>query len=362
MKILVPTNLDPAESNYFSSATDEIVFYGRNSRDEVGSVFDLFVRNEIRESFAAIKKFTANAARLSRKFFYLMDAVCLDNTEIDRRYHFKIVELIERLADAGAAGVIVSSPMLLQIVKAKRPELLTIVSPGLKLESYQSVEAMKRLGASGVVFSPSMTRDGKFLAMADSDFSGEYDFVYINSGCYVKSIFCVRHLAEMSHFSQNFIDHKMCPVDLGGLMCLLDKNEKPERFITTPFLTPARAAEYRRLYPRLNFMVSDSDGTFASVRHVFDTYFRNKRTDNIFTAVKNCYFLRDLNAKTLKLKPEDAELIFAGGLAEKSSCAYKDCAKCGLCAEFYRKYVSYDEAERQKIIRELRDIEASCSV
>jgi len=362
MKILVPTNFDSAESNYFSSSSDEIILYGRNSKDEVGSVFDIFLKNNIKQTFSAIKKFVANASRLSKKFFYLMDAVCLDNTEIDRKYHFKIVDLIENIADAGAAGVIVSYPMLHQIVKAKRPELLTIISPGLKIESYQSIDAMKRLGADGIIFSPIVARDRKFLEMAEREFTGEYDFIYANSGCYIKSIFCVRHLAEMSHFSQNFIDHEMTRFDIGGLMCLLDKNEKPERFLTTPFLTPARAAEYRKLYPRMNLMISDSDGTFASVRHVFDSFFRGKKIDNIFSIVKNCYFMKEIRSRSLSLSPADAERIFDEGLAEKSSCAYKDCGKCGLCLKFYEKYVKYDESERKKNIVELKNLETSCSV
>ncbi len=362
LKIFVPTNFDIKESDYFSSAVDDIIFYGRNTYDEAGSVSDLYLKNNIALDFSEIKKFISYVKKSSKSFFYLMDAVCLDNTEIQRQTHFKLVELIKKIRDAGADGVIVSSLTLMQMVKSHCPELKTVISYALKVDAYQNIDFLKTYGADGIIFSFTMSRDTDFLKMALAEISNDYCFIYLNTGCLIKSINCVRHLSELSHFSQNFIKHKTQAYDMGGILCAIEKLEEPHRHISSAFVTPERAVEMRGEFPGLNFFISDSDGTFPSVRHVFDSYFRKKRA-NIFTIIKNYICLKNINLRSLVMKPESVSGFYGENrIAYSGRCAYLLCNECGRCRKYFEEHVVFDEAERLKILQELKKIEADFAV
>jgi len=357
----MPTNFNISDAAYFSSNTEQIIHYGRLSSDPIGSISDLYLKNKISIDFSAIKIFIDSIKQSGKQFFYLADAVCLSNAEISRKTHFAIIAHFEKLIAAGTSGIIVSSPMIMQIFKKHFPDIPAIISPFLKIETYHGIDSIKSYGADGVIFSFTVGRDRQFLEVADREFSGEYDFIYANSGCYIKSIFCVRHLAEMSHFSQNFVDGNLNSFDLGGFFCGKHKIEKPQRYCSSAFLTPRKLREFHEKYPRLNAYFTDANGTFDSVRHVFDAYFRDKKIDNIFSVVKNHFTLGGTEFKNITLAPQNADIMIDDNVAAHSLCAYLECSSCGKCKNYYEKYVTCGENDRLALLKELNEIETGCS-
>lgn len=356
MKILVPTNFDINYSDYFSgSANEEIAFYGRMPKDEIGSIFDVFLKNGFNADIACIKKFIGHIKPKGIKFYYLMDAVCLDNTEVQRKPHHKIIDTAAKIVNAGADGFIVSSLMLMQMIKSHFPQVKIIISPGLRIDSFQAAASTIKEGADSIVYSFFVSRDLEFLDMALSEFNNIDNYIYLNNGCYLKSIYCVRHLSELSHFSQNFIRHEMQKNDYGGLLCAREKITNPEKHLSAAYLAPANMGFFRDKFPDLNYFLSDADGTFESVKTVFDAYFRQKQPDNLFSVIKNYMCLAGIKFNSLRLSAEKASEILNERLAVKNSCSYIDCAKCGKCLDYFTKNADFDKSEQTKLLKELDD-------
>ncbi len=356
MKILIPTNFDIEYCDYFSGkAGEEIAFYGRMPKDEIGSIFDIFLKNGFSADITRIKKFIEHIKPRGIKFYYLMDAVCLDNCEVQRKPHHKIIDTVTKIVNAGADGFIVSSPMLMQMIKSHFPQAQVIVSPGLRIDSFQAAASTAKEGADGIIYSFFVNRDLEFLDMALSEFNNIDNYIYLNNGCCLKSIYCVRHLAELSHFSQNFIKHEMPKKDYGGLLCAREKIKHPEKHLSAAYLTPSDINFFRGKFPGLNYFLSDADGTFESVKLVFDAYFRQKTPDNLFSIIKNYLCLGSLKFDSLKLDISKASEIMNNQLAVKNSCSYIDCAKCRKCFDFFSRNAVFDQTEQTKLLKELDD-------
>jgi len=358
----VPANLDANYSDHFSTAkNDEIIFFGRMPKDNVGSVFDLFLKNRAPAGFKEVKNFSDHVRSRGKSFYYLMDAVCLNNIEFLRGPHFKLIEFLKKVHDCGCDGVIVSSLMLMQIIQKQFPKLKVIISPAARIDSRQSAETTFSQGADGIIYSFFLARDKNFLDMIHREFSEKLNIIYLNSGCYLHSIFCVRHLAEMSHFSQNFISHKMQSTDIAGLTCVAEKIKKPEKHLSAGFLPPQLFDGFKNEYPELDYFISDSNATFDSVKLVFDAYFRAAPVQNVFSIVKNYFCLSNLRFNSIKLGPEAAAKIVDESIGLRSLCAYLDCDKCLKCLDFFKKHGSYDESEREKILKEIKELEINCA-
>lgn len=361
MKILVPTDFNIARADAISCPGAEIIFYGRRTFEIVGCTQTLFLKNDIDPDFDAIAGFISHVRKTGRGFYYLLDGLCLNNIEIERVPRRLIDELLGRVAEAGAEGVILSSPMLHSIVKSKFPGLKVVISPAIRINSFLKTSAIVNCGVDGVVFSFDVTRDDGLLKMAAEEFPGIMKFIYVNGGCDLRSVNCVRHLAELSHFSQFYDNDRTDSFDLGGLRCAIDKLERPETHLGLSFVTPERLREIVSLYPSLGCFITDSDATFDSVGRVFDAYFRGAPLSNVFSVVKKYSCLKTVRFDSLSLSPEKAAGIFSERLAVRKKCETRSCGECGACLDFFRGSVRYDEAERKAALEELKLVEVQFS-
>ncbi|MBU1726901.1 MAG: U32 family peptidase [Candidatus Omnitrophica bacterium] len=235
MNLSVPTNWQPDLLQKLNkSKVTEI--YGKIDRDAVGGARPSYALAYISKREAA--KHVALIHKNNLKFNYLINAVCLGNTEWTSRGQKSIRRTLDWLSEIGVDSVTVAIPYLLHLIKKSYPDLKVKVSLCANVCTPIQAKYWEDLGAEEINLSPWTTnRNFDLLRQIRKAIKCSLQ-LYANTTCITGCPALSHHYGMASHASSSNIYGEEFFIDYCKYYCLYLKLSKPMRYISSCFIRP----------------------------------------------------------------------------------------------------------------------------
>jgi collagenase-like PrtC family protease len=177
-------------------------------------------------------------------FNYLLNSACLGNREWSRRWQRKLMRLLESLGNMGIRRLTVSTPYLLERIKAAFPEFHVKAGIYAQIDTPRRAQFWQDLGADALTLeSFSINRDFAALRAIRQSVRCELQLV-ANHPCLPN--------CPMQPYHQNGIAHgsdgsRNIFIDYCFLSCTLRRLEDPSLFIKSCWIRPEDVAYYEAL-------------------------------------------------------------------------------------------------------------------
>jgi collagenase-like PrtC family protease len=323
-------------------------------------------------------------------FNYLLNSACLANREWSKRWQKKLMSLLDKLGEIGVTRLTVSTPFLLEIVKARFPHFRVKVGIFAQVDTALRVKFWENLGADAITLeSFSINRD--FARLAAIREVTKCDLQLIANHC------CLPN-CPMQYYHQNGIAHssdgsKRLFIDYCFLRCSRMRLEEPTVLIKAGWIRPEDVGIYEKmgyttfkilergipseeLLKRVRaYSQRQFDGNLAEL--IFYYGFREPVKKKRFWLLR--HFFRPL-AFDIRYAKQFFDLIKGQGMAfgikenpyyidtaqipanfldgfNNRDCAMSDCDKCGYCDKVAQKAVTVNSDFRTEFLRRYAEIE-----
>jgi collagenase-like PrtC family protease len=168
-------------------------------------------------------------------FNYLLNSSCLGNREWSRRWQKKLMRLLESLSSMGIRRLTVSTPYLLERIKAAFPEFYVKVGIYAQIDTPRRARFWKDLGADALTLeSFSINRDfGALRAIRDA-VEGELQLI-ANHPCLPN---CPMQPYHQNGFAHSSDGSRRLFVDYCFLSCTLQRLQDPSLLIKAGWIRP----------------------------------------------------------------------------------------------------------------------------
>jgi len=211
--------------------------YGSHASSRFGSGRAAIVLPRV--SDAAVFRWIRAARRRGFAFSYLLNAACLGGDEGTYTGQRELRALLGRLADAGAERVTVTSPLLMEFVRACEPGLKVGASVICYVDSARKLEFFASLGVDRVTLDIDVTRNFPLLRALRASSGLELGLI-VNSLCQLGCPLKAHHYNLNAHFSQP----QEAGADAGsalshvGARCMIQNHEDKVRVLTSAWIRP----------------------------------------------------------------------------------------------------------------------------
>ncbi len=372
MRLRAPTNWDDALLPQLAELGVAVV-YGKASDDGMGGgrAASLLPRVSMR----AAREHIALAHRHGLRFDYLINASCLANRELTRKGHREIVGLLHRLQDLGVAGVTVSTPAMVGIVREHAPHLRVTVGVFALVDTPRKAQRWAALGAHQLTLHEHvLNRDFEALAAVRAATDVELQ-VIANNACLHHCAWGHSHAAHLSHASQaGFADGAFLdPCYLGCRRLLL---QQPVEAIKAVWIRPEDVHHYEalgidclklvdRILPTADivriaraYAERRYDGDLSDIVPGLRGMAMPKRIGGPSTLQKLAALaqydprqlrpLRSIEDTALRIDNRALD-GFIDHFVAGPSCRLVDCEACGYCARWADKAMKVDEKAREQL-------------
>jgi len=381
-------------ANYDSSIVPELAqypveeVYGKLPADPFGGGRPSYMGTPLSER--ELRDYVACLAEHGIAFNYLLNASCMANREWTRRWQRTLARLLDRLGDMGIRRLTVSTPFLLEAVKARFPDFHVKVGIYAQVDTPRRARFWEDLGADGITLeSFSINRNFERLAAIREAVRCDLQLI-ANHPCLPNCALQPYHQNGFAHASDGsgglFVDYCF-------LRCSRHRLENPSLLIKSAWIRPEDTAAYEAMgYTRFKLLergIPSSellkrvrayaerrfDGNLAELLLPFG--FREPLRKAKLWALR--YFLRPRQVSVRKLLPlyelmKGHGMLFPQGdlpirihasripddFLERfrgRDCSTLDCAACGVCETIARDAVEVDAAFREEFLGRFRDAE-----
>ncbi len=220
MRLLVPTNWDPALIEPLSRLEAGVDLYGVLSTSLIGtggsSPEDVHTAKEQAEEYIR----AARAAGL--RFDYLLNAPSMSNMEWDKSTHRALLEHLDWICSIGVDSVTVTIPYLVELIKRQFPQLKIRISTIAHVHNVARARFFESLGADSINLDFHVNRDFKTLKGITDAVKCEI-ILLANNLCLYQCPYEYYHHDGLGHASQSYNPVEGSYVDYCTMRCTLDR-------------------------------------------------------------------------------------------------------------------------------------------
>lgn len=241
MKLTVPANYDadlvPELARY---PVAEV--YGKLPSDPIGGGRASYMASPLTE--ADLARYVAVLTRHGIAFNYLLNSSCQGNREWTRGFQKQLMRLLERLGTLGVRNLTVSTPFLLEAIKARFPQFAVKVGIYAQVDTPRRARFWEDLGADAInLESFSINRD--FARLAAIRAAVRCDLQLIANHCCMPN--CPLQSYHQNGFAHASDGSSTIFVDYCFLRCSQMRLEDPALFIKAGWIRPEDLARYEAL-------------------------------------------------------------------------------------------------------------------
>ncbi len=389
MRLSVATNYDP---RLIEAIKDYPVveLFGKLREDAVGGGRAPYQLAQV--SRKQLAEHVAHARRVGIDFNYLLNASCLGNREITRQGQKEIGKLLDWICEIGVASVTVATPLMLQMVKTRYPQLRVRVSVFGGIDRVRKAQMWEEMGADCIVLdSILVNRELKTLEQIRKVVKCDLELM-ANNNCLTGCALSPMHMNALAHAGQSWHDNNGFFVDWCFLKCTEMKLRDPVNYIRSEWIRPEDLPVYEEMGYDL-FKIAERDipteMLVTRVKAYAERHFEGNLLDLVqpygFKGIKenHSYYRRGLAwylrflirprlVNPLRLRPMKrlAELrgmtrplegpppVYIDNRAldgflerfKENSCVGIDCDECRWCHQFAEKAVRIDENNRDQAL------------
>jgi collagenase-like PrtC family protease len=357
----------------------EVEVFGKLSRDPVGGGRASYMLAPV--SRRKLEAHVREARKQGMAFDYLLNPACLGNYEFTSSFHRDLRRLLDWLSEAGIEWVTVSLPLLMEVVKARYPNLKVKVGVYAQVASPVRARFWEDLGADCITIEPNIAnRDFPRLRAIRESVNCDLQLL-ANASCLKECPLSPYHMVGLSHASQSRGERFM--IDYCLLKCSAAKLAEPANYLMSPWIRP----EDLHLYEAMgysSFKILERDAPTDALVYRTRAYSQRRFEGNLMELIQPYgykqqrsksqprrrrlwdlrAFVRPCKANPMRLLPwrefakmrgmayqsEHADPIridnrtldgFVEGLM-KRDCGNRDCEKCRYCHSVAQEVVKVD--------------------
>lgn len=387
MRLTVAANYDPEIVPQLQQYPVAEV-YGKFPVDFVGGGRPSYMGTPL--SRGQLREYVALLNRHGIAFNYLLNSSCMGNREWTRGFQKKINALLGSLQEWGISHLTVSTPFLLELIKARFPGFQVKVGIYAQVDTARRAKFWEDLGADAInLESFSINRDFPRLAAIRKAVRCDLQLI-ANHPCLPNCPLQYYHMNGIAHGSDG---SKNIFVDYCFLRCSRMRLEDPSLYIKSGWIRPEDLHVYEamgygtfkllergmpsedllkrvRAYSQRRF-----DGNLAEIllpygfkkpvrkrrfwllRHfIKPLQISLRRGWRVLDLVQSQGMLFAAKASPVRI---DAAAIPADFLAgfQGRDCAMLDCRECGYCQAIADRAVTVDPAFREESLNKYKDVE-----
>lgn len=374
MKLTVPTNWQSGLIKKIKKPGVDIV-YGKLDKDFPGGGRPSCVQLNVTKAKA--KSDIDEIHKEGLKFYYLLNASCIGNSEYTKAGQKALHKLLDWLSEAEVDGVVVAIPYLFRIIKRKFPHFKISVSCFANVNSIEKAIFWEDLGASVITLSQvELNRDFRLLRKIREDVNCELQLI-VNDNCIQGCPKFFYHNNVTSHASQTANRSGAFMFDYCRITCRCKKITEPVNFIRGVWIRPEDLQVYENIGID-RFKLVDRSMHSDALALIVDAYSKRSYKGNLYDLFINPskslwlkrssffhklkYFFHPFAVNIFKMAKnrvltKEVEVYIDNTQLDgfinhflKEDCRYKSCEDCGYCQEIAKKVVKIDPKYRQKAI------------
>lgn len=360
--------------------------YGKLPRDIVGGGRPSYMATPL--SAKDLARYVSALERHGIAFNYLLNSSCLANREWGRAWQKKLLRTVERLAAIGIRRLTVSTPYLLERIKATFPEFHVKVGIYAQIDTPRRARFWRDLGADALTLeSFSINRDFATLGAIREAVDCELQLI-ANHPCLPN---CAMQPYHQNGFAHSSDGSRELFIDYCFLNCTRRRLEDPSLLIKAAWIRPedvtfyeAMGYEHFKLLERgipsaelVRRVAAYSDRTSGDnladlilpygfkeptkkpalwlLRH----FFKPRQVDPIklrpfYSLLRRQGMLFALERNPFRIDPSKIPADFVNSFSSRR-CAYLDCGDCKYCEEVTAEAVTVDPAFRRDQVRALAE-------
>ncbi len=389
MKLSLAANFDRALIPQLKGFPVEEVF-GKLPTDFTGGGRPSYMGGSLSERELA--RYVALLAENGIAFNYLLNSSCMGNREWGRGFQKKLMGLLARLGRMGVKRLTVSTPFLLEAIKARFPEFFVKVGIYAQVDTPRRARFWEDLGADAITLeSFSINRNFRRLAAIRAAVRCELQLI-ANHPCLPN---CPMQGYHQNGFAHGSDGSRRLFIDYCFLRCARKRLEDPSLFVKAAWIRPEDTAAYEalgfgnfKLLERnipsgelLKRVKAYSERSFqGNLAEIILPYgFKETPRRGVAWAAK--HFLRPLQVNPFKVKElhrlaRSQGMLFPLGESpiridsaripadfiegfRRRDCATLECSRCRYCEEIAERAVAVDEDFRRGAMEQFDRIEGS---
>jgi len=241
MKLTIPANYDcglvPELSRY---PVTEV--YGKLPGDLVGGGRPSYIGTPL--DMSALGRYVAVLQRHRIEFNYLLNSSCQGNREWTRSWQKRFMRLLDQLGNVGIRTVTVSTPFLLEVIKARFPQFKVKVGIFAQIDTPRRARFWENLGADAInLESFSINRDFERLSAIRA--AVRCDLQLIANHCCLPN--CPMQSYHQNGFAHSSDGSRTLFLDYCLLRCTQMRLEDPSLFIKAGWIRPEDISRYEAL-------------------------------------------------------------------------------------------------------------------
>ncbi len=389
MKLSLAANFDRALIPQLKGFPVEEVF-GKLPSDFTGGGRPSYMGGSLSERELA--RYVALLAENGIAFNYLLNSACMGNREWGRGFQKKLMGLLARLGRMGVKRLTVSTPFLLEAIKARFPEFFVKVGIYAQVDTPRRARFWEDLGADAITLeSFSINRNFRRLAAIRAAVRCELQLI-ANHPCLPN---CPMQSYHQNGFAHGSDGSRRLFIDYCFLRCTRTRLEDPSLFVKAAWIRPEDTAAYEALgfgtFKLLERNIPSGE-LLKRVRAYSERSFQGnlaeiilpygfKETPRKGLAWAAKHFLRPLQVSPFKVKElhrlaRSQGMLFPLGESpiridsaripadfiegfRRRDCATLECSRCRYCEEIAERAVAVDEDFRRRAMQQFDRIEGS---
>jgi collagenase-like PrtC family protease len=361
--------------------------YGKFASDAVGGGRPSYMGTPLTQR--DLSAYVAELGRHGIAFNYLLNSSCLGNREWTRSWQKKLMRLLDRLGSMGIHRLTVSTPYLLERVKAAFPQFHVKAGIYAQIDTPRRARFWRDLGADALTLeSFSINRDFDTLRAIREAVDCELQLI-ANHPCLPN---CAMQPYHQNGFAHSSDGSRNLFIDYCFLSCTLQRLEDPSTLIKAGWIRPEDVGFYETLGYK-HFKLLERGIPSAELLKRVEVYSHRRSGENLadlvlpygfrqtprkqrFWALRR--FLRPGQINPWRLRPLYALLKKQGMLFalaknpfridnrripddfvkgfEHRRCGSLSCEECGYCEKIAAEAVTVDPAFREEQVTQLRQI------
>ncbi|OGV61963.1 MAG: hypothetical protein A3K18_06460 [Lentisphaerae bacterium RIFOXYA12_64_32] len=171
-------------------------------------------------------------------FSYAANSPCLGNIEYTAKGRRQIVDFLDQIADAGIDSIVVTIPLLIEIIRERHPHLPIVASSLCYISDIQLATRFQDMGVKRIVLDPDINRDLTLLKKFRASLQVDLE-VIANHTCLISCHLENCHYNNTGHGSQRTPERReMIYSQYNLLRCTLEKLRNPGEFLASPWYAP----------------------------------------------------------------------------------------------------------------------------
>lgn len=220
-------------------------------------------------------------------FNYLINAMCMENKELEKESHFKIVEFLKQLESIGVDAITVASPYLCELIKTQFPNFKVTVGLYAYAFDLNHIKRWIDLGADEITLAHHNNRDFKTLKSMLMYTKGKNVTLRLiaNNLCLHMCPYSIMHGTVQGHFSCSD-SHARGDIDYCLMKCLDNKITDMANLISSDWIRPEDLVYYERLCEEtdnydLSIKLVERTKSTAFLTRVIEAYATRKYDGNL---------------------------------------------------------------------------------